>query len=207
MGLIDRIGKVEGALAFWDRLLKWSPTVLGTAFSSYIAGWATATTNAVSQYAPLSWIAAALVGGCMFLLARALWYSARVNAEKLEFARDAGKRTSSINPVDAVFTKQRIELQQFRNQFNEVVDGKTFVDCELYGPAVVFLLGNISMSGAGIANCEFVRVRNGAAVFNSIPFSNLTVTRGKMRGLTILVPESMVDTVNAGIHNIQWITH
>lgn len=141
------------------------------------------------------------------MLCRALWYSARINAEKLEFARDAAKHLTSFNPVDGVFTKQRIELQKFRNQFNEIVDGKTFVDCELYGPAVILLMSNCSISGAGIGNCEFVRIRNGAKIINAIPLSNLTITRGKMRGLTILVPESNVGNVNAGVHGVEWITH
>lgn len=207
MGLVDRIGKAEGALAFWDRVLKWGPPFVGTALSSSVAGWATATTNAVSQYAPLSWIGAALFGGCAFLLGRALWYSARVNAERLEFARDAAKRPSSFNPVDAVFTKQRIELQTFRSQFNETVDGKTFVDCELFGPAVILLTGNCSISGASLGNCEFVRLKNSAKIYNAIPLSNLTITRGKLRGLTILASETSVAAIDNGINGIEWITH
>ena len=136
-----------------------------------------------------------------------LWSTARLNTVRLEYARELAKRTPSFNPLDETFTKQRIDLQTFRTQFNEPVTGKTLVDCELVGPALIILAGNVSMSGVGIGNCEFVKVRDGAMIFNGIPFVNLTVTRGKMRGLTIIVFESAVDNVNQGVSGIQWITH
>lgn len=196
MGIADRVGKAEGVLAFWDRLIAWGPTLLGVSLSGSLAAWASAATKVLADYGPISWVIAAIIGACSFLLGNVLWSAAKLNTVRLEYARELAKRTPSFNPLGETFTKQRIDLQTFRNQFNEPVTGKTFVDCELVGPALVILAGNVSMSDVGIGNCEFVKVRDRARIFNGIPFLNLTVTRGKMRGLTIIVPESAVDKVN-----------
>ena len=174
---------------------------------AWLAAYATSATKLLEQYAPLSWVGGSLVGAVLFLIGAAAWSTARVNAARLEYVRDLKTAAEPINPLDETFNRKRIQIQDLRSQFNEGVDGKTFVDCDLCGPAVIVLLGNISMSGVGIGNCEFVRVRNGAAIINAIPFLNLTVTRGKMRGLTILVPEGAVPQVDAGVRGIQWVTH
>lgn len=207
MGLLEGVGKAEGALAFWERVLKWGPVIIGTTATSAITGWATSATKLLEEYAPLAWIGGAVLGGTVFLIGAAALSYARVNAARLEYFNDQKKAPDSINPLEETFNKKRINVQSLRSQFNEPVEGKTFVDCELCGPAVIALLGNVSMSGVGIGNCEFVRVRNGAAIYNAIPFQNLTVNRGKMRGLTILVPEGAVAKVDSGVRGIQWVTH
>ena len=167
MGLLDRVGKAEGALAFWDRLLRWGPVAIGTAATAVVSGWATSATKLLEDYAPLSWVGGAVIGAALFLIGAAAWSSARVNAARLEYVRDLKVAAEPINPLEGTFNRKRIQIQAFRSQFNEPVDGKTFVDCDLCGPAVIMLLGNISMGGVEMGNCEFVRVRNGAAIINS----------------------------------------
>jgi hypothetical protein len=207
MGLLNQIGRTEGLLAFWDRLIRWGPAILGATASSVLAGWAGSATKALEQYSPSSWVFRAIVGALGFLGGAALWSFTRVNLQRLEYARNLSMRTAAFNPLDDNFTKKRIQVEALRSQFNEPVVGKTFVDCELVGPAVICLIGPIAIHGVGIGNCEFVRIRNGARILNAIPFINLTVTRGKLTGLTIFVPEGSVENVNAGVSGIQWITH
>lgn len=207
MSLFDRVGRAEGALAFSDRILKWGPVVLGTTATSAATGWATSATRLLEPYVPLAWIGGGLLGGMLFLIGAAAWSVARVNVARLEYLADRKNLPEAINPLDETFNRKRIQVESLRSQFNEPLDGKTFVDCELCGPAVIALLGSVSLSGIAIGNCEFVRVRNGAGIVNAIPFRNLTVNRGKMTGLTILVPEGAVKIVDAGVRNIHWVTH
>lgn len=207
MKLVDRIGKAEGAFAFWDRLLRWMPAILGTTLSGTVSGWAAATTKVLEGYAPLSWVLAVVFGACSFLTALLLWQRMRLIVTKIEFTKRFSKLPSTINPLESTFTKQRIALQDFRTQFMEPVVGKTFVDCEIYGPAIVILAGKISMSGATFGNCDFIKIKEGSSVQNGIPFLDLTVTRGKMMGLTFLVPEGAASKLNEGVRGVQWITN
>lgn len=207
MSIMEKIGATESAFAFLDRAIKWAPIVIGTTFTGTVTGLAAKLTTALDSYSPFSWTIATLTGGCLFLLSAWIWSAARVNLERIEYAKEQSKIKDDFNPVDQIYTKKRIFLQNFRTQFNDRVSNKTFVDCELYGPAVIFLSNKISLSGINIAACEFVCVKNGSNLYNCIVFEDFTVTRGKMRGLTIFVHESLVPIVNSGVAGIKWTTH
>ena len=207
MGRLDKLASWEGSLQLGERLLHWGPLVIGTGGAAWLGGWATAATSAFGAYSPASWVFGGLLGAGLFALVVSLWTSARTRMVRLKFASAMSEKPPTVNPLDGVFTKQRISADSFRNHFNEPVEGKTFVDCELIGPAVIFLADGISMAGVGIAACEFIRVRDGAAIYNAMPWQHITVTRGKLRGLTLLVPQSAVAKVDAGVAGIQWITH
>jgi hypothetical protein len=116
---------------------------------------------------------------------------------------------SNVNPLDDVFTKLRIDLNVFRQPFNEPVIGKNFINCELNGPIIIILYGHSTLANASLHGCEFVKIKDrGFTAPNCVPFVDVHINGGKMFGVTILVPESGVSLVNKGFNNgIDWITH
>lgn len=191
-------------LQLLGRLLDWAPAIVGTLLSSAgaaVAGWVTV---ALSNYAPLSWVGAAFVGALIFALCYWAWTAAKVNLQRVEFARAQAEAVATINPLETTFQKQRISIDSFRTPFADPVDGKTFVDCELIGPGVVFFNGVSTLVNVRFDLCDFVRVRKGSRMFSGLVFSNTTVTRGRMRLMTILITEDMVDKLG---FSPNWLTH
>lgn len=190
-------------MQFLDRVVRWSPPALGTLLSGGLASWAAAATEALNEFGPISWVLSGLVGMVLFCMSYWLWSTARVNLAKAEFARDLSARTQNINPLEDTFRKLRIEVNAFRTPTFDVAKGKVFIDCELRGPAVVLFMGYSNFSNAGFVNCEVVKIKDEAMIYNVVPFEDITVRGGKLYNLTILVPESMAERFPPGM---LWLT-
>jgi hypothetical protein len=177
--------------------------VVGASLSGGLAGWAATVTAALNSDSPISWIFSSLTGAISFTLAWNLWSAARLNIAKLEFTKNFALRPQLINPLETTFTKQRVDINNFRTPTFDVVEGKVFVDCELRGPAVVLFQGYSNFSHAGFINCEMVKVKDKTIIYNVVPFKDITVRGGKLFNLTILVPESGASSFPPNAH---WIT-
>ena len=120
----------------WDRITNnWATLValLGGAGMSYLA----AVSTWLRPYAPLSWgivglVACLLIAVFFWLLARGrqMWVTTSINKSY----RDSHH---SVDPMQLVFQGKRIDINDLILPFHRVVKGKTFVDCDIYGPANV----------------------------------------------------------------------
>lgn len=194
MKLLERVSNTEGILQFLDRVMRWTPAALGTLISGGLASWAAVATEAVNKYSPISWVLSGLVGIVLFCMAWWLWSIARLNLAKIEFTKELSAKTQSINPLEDTFKTQRIDVNAFRTPTVDILQGKVFVDCELRGPAVVFFMGSSNFSHTGFINCEIVKIKDKAQIYNVIPFQDITVRGGKFCNLTILIPESYANS-------------
>jgi hypothetical protein len=125
---------------------RWSLWTLiqGTGFvaSFSLPAWAVRTADIFSQYAPFSWVVAGFAGVFVWAVIRLLWQAAnriRVAAKYDErFAEDG----SRLNPLDLTFERKRILLNNFVLPSFTQIDGKTFIDCDLIGPANIYFSSN-----------------------------------------------------------------
>lgn len=203
MKIMRAAGTVDTTLSLVERLINFVPVVLGTAGMTGLSAWAASASHSVAALGPIAWVGAGIVGGLTFLFAYWMWTKIRMQVVRLTLARGLADRTDTINTLDDVFTKRRILLDHFKKPFVEPVNNKTFVDCELVGPAVVYFGGSTTMNGVGFISCDFVAVREDVLVQNVIPFMNTTVRGGRIYQTTILVPHSSVASFPQGAH---WIT-
>ena len=203
MAFFDRLASAEGAIALVERLLKWGPLVIGVGGSGWLAGWATSATEAFASYSPLSWVLGVFCGAILFLFAYFLWAAARVRIASYRFAQDMAGRLHNVNPLEQTFNLQKIDINAFRNPYPEPVIGKTFINCELHGPAIVAFLGRTQILEAGIIECEFIAVRDDASLVNVIALQDTTIRGGKIYHLTVLVPKAHIASIPAGA---RWLT-
>jgi hypothetical protein len=108
------------------------------AASAGFPAWATWTLGLFSDYAPLSWIVAGFCGMIIWAVVRVLlsWaYRVRVQAKYNERFIEHG---GNYNPLDLIFEKKRIYLNDFALPSHPLIEGKTFVDCDIIGPANIY---------------------------------------------------------------------
>ena len=110
-----------------------------------------------------------------------------------------------VNPLDSTFEQQRIQINAFVGPIDSVVPPKTFLRCELIGPAVVMFSG-CSLRGNSFTNCDFVLAREGAGAANLIRFDGATIHDCTLFKLTVVVPEGHKEGIEKGIAGVNWIT-
>jgi hypothetical protein len=134
----ERMNQLVGK---WDT--RWSAAAhiwgaLTLIASAGIPAWATWAAGILSQYAPLSWVIGGFAGTLIWSLARlVLAYALRIRVNAKYDARFI-EHGGNFNPLDLIFERRRIYLNDFALPSHPIIEGKTFVDCDIIGPANVY---------------------------------------------------------------------
>jgi hypothetical protein len=158
--------------------------VLGVVVSSGLAGWASHATESLKLYQPLSWVTAALLGGLIWMLAYAVWSRARLWSINGTINRDFYKSGDRINPMETTFREKRINVSDLVSPIEPFVRGKTFIDCELIGPANIALV-ETTEGGGGMNHVTFAlsagcKVNALNQMPNVLVFQDCQFLRGKI---------------------------
>ena len=98
-----------------------------------------------------------------------------------------------------------ININAFKTPFPENIQSKTFVNCEIYGPAVLLFNGYTTLDRGGMFSCDFVKVKTGKEhpIYNAIAFENITLRNCRLFNMTVLIPDYLVGSIPSGAN---WIT-
>jgi hypothetical protein len=138
------MARITERIAYWLSQFesRWSLWNLvqgtGVVASFALPAWAVRAAEIAQEYAPFSWVLAGFAGVviaaiCYFLLA--IGYRIRIRAKYDEKLLGS---SGPINPLDRTFEGRRIFLNDFVLPSHPLVEGKTFIDCEIIGPADIF---------------------------------------------------------------------
>jgi len=133
-----------------------------------VTAWAASAVDAFSTYAPLSWIIAGLLGSLIaaatFLVAQlAVRLRVRNRWNVLLMAEP-----QPINPIEKTFEKRRIRISEMVLPSHRVLTNKTFIDCEIVGPANLYWFrGNAAAAPYG-PKIDAVYLEPKATFFNGI---------------------------------------
>jgi hypothetical protein len=135
----ERFGRVLDTLES-----RWSLYVHGaTVLASFgLPAWAAKAAGIFSAYAPLSWVIAGFLGVFAWAIIRLVWnfaYRIKVNAK---FDAQAVEHSADFNPLDLTFERKRIYISDLVLPSHPFIDGKTFIDCDLIGPATIYFHSN-----------------------------------------------------------------
>ena len=99
-----------------------------------------------------------------------------------------------INPLAKEFHKQRIKLFDLAHPITKTISGKRIIDCEIMGPANLFMRGRGRISDATLNNCDIVVVQSHKAVpiNNVIAIEDTDIIGGGIWGCTIFIPMTML---------------
>ena len=164
---------------YWDAIssvLTWTWALGGGA----VTAWATWATGLFKTYAPFSWVAAGIVGMASFGLMALIVAAVFAQFHKAKLFQKSSEKTLRINPLEAEFTRSKIDVADFVHPVGFPTVGKTFTECELYGPSVILLSECLCVGQMRHFNCEFIRFGSKQKLNffpNKAVFSRCTLTR------------------------------
>lgn len=167
---------------------RWSLAAHGAALiaSFGIPAWATWEANLFPTYSPLSWVIAGFAGVLAWVVIRFIWSISiriRVNAK---YDAQAIEHSADFNPLDLTFERKRIFIGDFVLPSHPIIDGKTFIECDLIGPATIYFHGNNQAALIRPPKFDAVWLAPNATINNAFTFTNCIFRDCSFQRITML---------------------
>jgi hypothetical protein len=170
--MLNRINRFFAGLEWRWSLGTFFWTILFPAGSFALPAWATKAAGMLSEYAPLSWVATGFLGLLCYSLAVFLYGTGRQRSVRSRYDAKFMLETGGVDPLAKVFEGKRIYLNDFVLPSNPFVDGKNFVDCEIVGPANIFLQYGNGFGDMPAIKIDAVALPPEARFYNGYTFTN-----------------------------------
>lgn len=187
--------------------MAWILPSLGAAAMLLLASF----TDKFADYSPFSYGAIFLASFLILRVTQLFFSIYSLNKAKTKRIERLSPIKSDINPSDGIFTKKRIYLEDLCNPFERRIHNKTFIDCELIGPATILLNDNININGFGIVECDFVEVKDEGHTHVGLILSDIMIKNCQIYRVTFLVPTSGTQVFRSALASNQknymnWLT-
>jgi hypothetical protein len=135
----------------------------------------------------------------------ALFAYAREKMQQVRF-RNTVFGTSHLNPLDTLFTTKRVRIADLSPPIGAIIEGKTFVDCDIMGPANVMFDGCHFHGNTGDV-VDAIIIKPGMIPRNGFGFRNCIFRGCRFYLVTFMVPEPEYDSFKPPAHGgLNWIT-
>jgi hypothetical protein len=175
----------------------------GTSF--VLPAWATRAAGVFSQYAPLSWVAAGFAGLLSYAVGIAVYGYGRRLIVRARYDAKFLAESGGIDPLAKVFEGKRIFLNDFILPSNPIVMDKTFVDCEIVGPANIWLASENAINDVRPGLVDAVALSGEKYFNNGFSFRNCTFRSCTFHRVTIFFSPHEVNA-NAKLDWLNWIS-
>lgn len=200
----DHIGRLSN-LSNVVQLGQWVFRAVLAVSAFALPAWAARAANFMGAYAPLSWVGVGFLGliiaACAYALAgwgRSKWVKSRYDARMFP-------KSGPIDPMDKTFERRRIYLNEFALPSHPLVAGKTFIDCEIIGPANIILEVGNRVTEHQYPICDAILMNGERTPYNGYLFRHCTFRGCSFQRITLLVPKSEYDMAK-GVDWLNWIT-
>jgi len=167
----------------------------GAVFSAALPAWAVSVMDMFSDYAPLSWVAAGFVGLLAYGLFLALRGYGATRSVRAKYDARFFAESGAVDPLSKVFEGKRIYLNNFVLPSNPIVEGKTFVDCEIVGPANLYLEIDNNINDVKSDAVDAVALNTSRAFSNGFTVKSCTFRNCTFHRITLFIDPSMVQHV------------
>jgi uncharacterized membrane protein YeaQ/YmgE (transglycosylase-associated protein family) len=179
------LDRLESRLALWS-------VIGGSSVVGVITGWLSRGVELIDQFGWFGWWVAGLLGAlvtALFLLSLAWMHYAWVHARTRQ---KWSEQVDDFNPLDDDFRTKRMKIYDLMHPLSKRITGKRLYDCELIGPANVFLFQDSRFYRVGFMDCTVVVLWPDATgrLFpgNSVVVERTEMHGGSIWGATLLIP-------------------
>lgn len=188
----------------WSILsIVWKVVITVSSFA--LPAWAVGATHAFAQYSPASWVIAGFCGMLFAAVIYAIIAWSRVKWVRSKYDARMLPRSGPIDPMSATFERVRIYLSDFALPSHPLVEDKTFIDCEIIGPANVLVLYANNVTEQRAPSCDAVLLKEDANPMNGYIFRSCTFRRCSFQRITLFFQPHEFDNVNS-LEWLNWIT-
>ena len=201
----------------WIKLLfLWVARVIPWLFQSWgtpawalvvgsMTGWAAHSTEWLQPWGNIGIVFCVLGALLVALLVSLMFQYIRRIAQLTNYERKFIERNPGINPLDKSFQNKRIYLAEFALPSWHIIEGKTFVDCEIKGPANIFL--DASQATNMPPPVIDAVVLDPSAQFNhGFVFRNCNLHGCSFHRITVFVPASAEQDYRTSAPALNWIS-
>jgi len=150
---------------------------------------------------PLGWALIAVATMLVVSFGFYLWSLGTINRSTEVFAKQKAA-AGGVNVLAPSHDHERINLADFYSPYLQYNENVRFTDCELLGPAGVFL-DQCSLKDLLWLECEIVIVRDDRRVKGVVAFKNAFVLRGKLIRATVFMSyaqyQLLPDEIKTGV--------
>ncbi|WP_212525631.1 hypothetical protein [Actibacterium sp. MT2.3-13A] len=159
-----------------------------------------------ADYAPLSWVVSGFAGLLAYVIAVAIYGYGSSKVVRAKYDSKFMLETGGVDPMSRVFEDKRIFLNDFILPSSPFVDGKTFVDCDIVGPANIFLQVDNAINNIKPGIIVDAVVLDGETPFNNgFIFRNCTFRGCRFHRVTLFfAPDEAL--ANSHLKWLNWIT-
>jgi len=169
-----------------------------TSVMGIISGWISTGVEQINQYGWFGWWIACLVGASLtaVVLGSASW--ARYNWVYSRAQKKWAESVDTINPLEKDFRTQRILLSDLGHPITRKIFDKRLYDCEMIGPANIFVHRDILMTGMTFFDCTFFvlwpDIDKKVYPGNAVMLEKVKMYGGAIYGATFLITPELVPT-------------
>jgi hypothetical protein len=171
-----------------------------------LTAWAAAAAKLFEQYAPFSYVMAGLLGSLVVAFGYWLVTIGRARWIRTKYDNVMMQRGGLVDPLAKTFEAKRIYLSEFVMPSHPWVEGKTFIDCEIIGPANVTLVKGNSINDGRLPSCDAVALSSEDRPYNVIYLNQCTFRGCSFVRITFFVSEDEYDYAKR-IDWLHWIGH
>lgn len=92
-----------------------------------------------------------------------------------------------INPLNSEFSRKRINITKMPHPSINTLMKKKFIECEIIGPAAVFLGNNTTLLSTTFIDCDFAVTKLRPHLSNAIILQDVTILGGSISGVIFFI--------------------
>lgn len=176
----------------------------GLCASFALPAWAAKVTGVFAQYAPLSWVVAGFLGLGFGAISMRIYASAKHAMVRAAYDRKLLAQGGEIDPLERTFERRRIYLNEFCLPSHPYIEGKTFIDCEIIGPANIILLHGNSVTEQRQPVCDAMVIAQGEDPRNGYGFRDCIFRGCSFQRITFMFSVEEYHLSARGVNWLYW---
>jgi hypothetical protein len=184
----------------------WNLLQGGSMIASFaLPAWAVKSVNLFIEFSPLSWVVAGFGGLFIWVSCYLIWQWAKRISINAKYDANILKNGDKLNPLDQTFEGKRIFINDFVLPSSQLIQNKTFINCEIIGPACLYFMANNLATQIKPPTIDGIWLDPSAFFWNGVILSDCIFRDCSFQRITILASVENYESWK-NHQNMNWIS-